>query len=197
MQTDFRAKSVDIFLYDSTTNGNRLFWLPDSEFFSSKQTPENKIIITTHSVRKPEPYLFCLYSLTYSCVIQALKSEFTAFFASRTDKSRPPWELSTPVTDSLKGSIFGQKFLTVTVDEMHLMRNLGPMYYATLAIYNQATIRIGLTGTPLHTAPKVSFLHVCFGGLYIVFTFALMPGSGFSWQASRLPLLSQSRIHRH
>lgn len=52
LQTLFRPKSVDIFLYDCPTTGNSKFWHPSGPFYSSKQAPQNKIIVTTHSVSK-------------------------------------------------------------------------------------------------------------------------------------------------
>jgi SNF2 family DNA or RNA helicase len=47
----FRPKSVDILLYDSPKSGNSDFWNSSGPFHSSKQTPANIIIVTTHSVR--------------------------------------------------------------------------------------------------------------------------------------------------
>lgn len=50
LKTLFLPRSVDILPYDSPKAGNPEFWGPDGPFLSSKQQPQNKIIITTHSV---------------------------------------------------------------------------------------------------------------------------------------------------
>lgn len=52
LETLLIPKSVDILLYESKQAGNSSFWEPSGPFHSSRQSPENKIIVTTHSVRQ-------------------------------------------------------------------------------------------------------------------------------------------------
>jgi len=54
--------------------------------------------------------------------------------------------------------MFHQRYLTVTIDEMHELRNPGVKYFGALRLFQQAIFRFGLTGTPLLTSPRVSFL---------------------------------------
>ncbi|KAF5331786.1 hypothetical protein D9758_018091 [Tetrapyrgos nigripes] len=131
----FRPGSVDIFVYRSSRTGNPEFWGEGSDFRKSKQSPQNVLIITTHS---------------------SLCNEFTSAFRTKADKTQRPWELPKQFVRSLDKTIFGQEFLTVTVDEMHLFRNLGARYYSVLALMQKAYVKLGLTGTPLHTSPKAS-----------------------------------------
>jgi len=58
----------------------------------------------------------------------------------------------------MAGSLFDQHYLTVTIDEIHELRNPGVKHFAALRLFQQALVRFGLTGTPLLTVPKVSFL---------------------------------------
>jgi len=50
LQTLFRPKSIDIFLYNCPKSGNEEFWSASGPFAQSRQSPENKIILTTMSV---------------------------------------------------------------------------------------------------------------------------------------------------
>ncbi|KAF5343804.1 hypothetical protein D9758_016217 [Tetrapyrgos nigripes] len=130
----FCLNSVDIFVYDCPKTGNADFWLPDSPFSQSKQKPHNKIILTTHS---------------------SLQNEYSSVFQAKAAKSKAPWELpARKPGGTLDGTIFAQEFLSVTVDEIHEMRNVNAKHYSVLALFNRSNVRIGLTGTPLLTAPK-------------------------------------------
>jgi TATA-binding protein-associated factor len=67
-----------------------------------------------------------------------------------------PWELPPlKIRSTTKGTVFGQSFLSVTLDEAHNARNLSLNYYASLRVFQQAIIKLALTGTPLLTGPKV------------------------------------------
>lgn len=50
LQSLFRPHSIDILLYDSTKTGNPGFWAPEGPFHSSKQQPQNIVILMAHSV---------------------------------------------------------------------------------------------------------------------------------------------------
>ncbi|THU88715.1 hypothetical protein K435DRAFT_305531 [Dendrothele bispora CBS 962.96] len=135
IKTVFRPRSIDIFIYDCPKVGNKAFWGPDSGYSASLQKPQDKIIVTTHS---------------------SLQNEFTSVFLSKAKKGAQPWELpDLRKNATLEGTIFGQRFLTVNIDEAHEMRNIGVKYYAAMALCQKAQVKIAMTGTPLLTAPKV------------------------------------------
>jgi SNF2 family DNA or RNA helicase len=71
-------------------------------------------------------------------------------------KGSRPWDVP-GVKQSAEGTLFSQKYLTVTIDEAHHMRNLGAKHQAALRILQQACVRLILTGTPLLTGPKVGY----------------------------------------
>lgn len=50
----------------------------------------------------------------------------------------------------------GRKFLTVSVDEVHDMRNLKAQFYATLEVTKASHVKLLASGTPLYTGPMVS-----------------------------------------
>jgi hypothetical protein len=49
----------------------------------------------------------------------------------------------------------GRRFLTVSVDEVHEMRNLTATFYATLEVLRASTVKLLASGTPLFTGPMV------------------------------------------
>ena len=52
-------------------------------------------------------------------------------------------------------TLFGQNFLSITLDEAHNIRNYGAKHSAALAILDRSVIRLILTATPLQTGTKV------------------------------------------
>ncbi|KAK7434927.1 hypothetical protein VKT23_019930 [Stygiomarasmius scandens] len=149
LKTVFLPHSFDVFLYDSTRRGNEDFWKPDSEFSTSKQTPQNRIILVSHSVSPEDFSRICAYFTG-----QSLVNEYLSVFGAK-DRSKSPWKLPRlKVGASLEGTIFGQNFLSATLDEGHDMRNIGSKYYAALALFRRALLRLLPTATPLQTAPQ-------------------------------------------
>ena len=71
-----------------------------------------------------------------------------------------PWDLPS-AKGPLTNTIFGYNFLACIVDESHHMRNPGKKHSATLCILQQATVRLIMTATPLHTSSKVSLHSSC------------------------------------
>lgn len=71
-----------------------------------------------------------------------------------------PWTMPSLLPRMVRADItktlFGQRYLSVVIDEAHNFRNHGPKHFAALAILDKAVIRLPLTGTPLQTATKVS-----------------------------------------
>jgi TATA-binding protein-associated factor len=91
-------------------------------------------------------------------VRQALFRDMSVSYVNLSGKRKNPrpWDMPKP-KGSLENTIFGEKFLTVVIDEAHYMRNKGNKHTAALCLLQQATVRVIMTATPLHTSPKVSF----------------------------------------
>jgi TATA-binding protein-associated factor len=53
-------------------------------------------------------------------------------------------------------TLFGLDYLSVTIDEAHEFRNVGPKNLAALSILEKANARLIMTATPLQTSTKVS-----------------------------------------
>jgi hypothetical protein len=70
-------------------------------------------------------------------------------------KKQQPWEYPAQWKDPA-GTLFGQRFLTVIIDEAHTGRNVGNQHFSMLRILKQAVVRLPLTATPLLTSPQVS-----------------------------------------
>ncbi|KAF8869930.1 SNF2 family N-terminal domain-containing protein [Infundibulicybe gibba] len=132
LKTFFVYKSVDLLVYDSAKEGNSDFWSPTGPFCSSQQRLENRIILTTHS---------------------SLVSDFQRVYHSRVVGKKSPWTLPQKHSPT-DGTVFHQRFLTVTIDEAHGMRNIGLKYHAALRILQQASVKLVMTGTPLLTSVK-------------------------------------------
>jgi hypothetical protein len=94
-------------------------------------------------------------------LIQSLSNEFQHVYKTKLEKGQQPWELPHQKRRAtVEGTIFEQHFLTVTMDEAHNARNLGVNYFAPLRIFQQAVVKLALTGTPLLTGPKVTVFFV-------------------------------------
>ncbi|KAK7034787.1 hypothetical protein VNI00_012195 [Paramarasmius palmivorus] len=86
---------------------------------------------------------------------EAIQHEYKYAFHTQKKglKNDRPWQLP-PRRNGITNTIFDQRFSTVTVDEAHEFRNSGIKQNSILSILQRAKIRLALTGTPLHTAPK-------------------------------------------
>ncbi|KAF9443968.1 hypothetical protein P691DRAFT_808051 [Macrolepiota fuliginosa MF-IS2] len=127
----FLPKSVDILVYDGQTNG-MAFWGPSGPLQRSNHLPHNIIIVASHSV---------------------IFNDFKKLHKPQARKGARPWTIPPP-KESLDGTIFAQRFLTAVVDEAHHMRNPGNKHTATLRLMEQAKVKLIMTATPLHTAPR-------------------------------------------
>ena len=105
-------------------------------------------------------------------------------------KNVRPWDLPQP-KGSLASTIFVQEFLTCVIDESHHMRNPGRKHSAALRLLQQATVRVIMTATPLHTSSKVSLGHNVVDVLTNCFTFR----TSRLWRASSESPTSQLRQH--
>jgi hypothetical protein len=94
--------------------------------------------------------------------MQTLQHDMQRMYQSKAGKGKRPWELPVMKVGMTEGTVFHQRFLTVTVNEMHEMCNIGVKYYAALHIFQQAEVKLGLTATPLLTSPKAwDFITSC------------------------------------
>ncbi|KAF5359465.1 hypothetical protein D9756_003663 [Leucocoprinus leucothites] len=134
LKTLYLPRSIDIFIYDSQTNTED-FWGPSCPLYSSNHALENCIVVASHSV---------------------VFNDFRKLHvAVKPGKNARPWIIPRLKKEgNLENTIFAQKFLTIVVDEAHQMRNAGNKHIATLRLLEQARIRLIMTATPLHTAPK-------------------------------------------
>lgn len=144
----FRPKSVDILIYD---HGDRLFWAPSGTFNSSKLALHNRIVIATQSV--------CIslerINHIFTHLPQTLFADMKVVHKAKQVKNQQPWEFP-PQWKDPAGTLFGQRFLTVIIDEAHTGRNLGNQHFSMLRILKQGVVRLPLTATPLLTSPQAS-----------------------------------------
>ncbi|KAJ3497670.1 hypothetical protein NLJ89_g10318 [Agrocybe chaxingu] len=130
-------KAFDILVYPTNKAYREMFWYPSGPFHLSQHKPSNRIIIASHS---------------------ALHQDFGKLFQSgRPAGSKVPWttperlpgyEAQAPLT------LFGQKYLSTTLDEGQNCRNNGAKHSSVLAILALTLIRIIMTATPLQTSTK-------------------------------------------
>ncbi|RXW12083.1 hypothetical protein EST38_g13772 [Candolleomyces aberdarensis] len=136
IQCFFRKGSVDIFIYGTRFADHEAFWSQDGVFHSSNQPPSHRIILTSQS---------------------ALQQDFNSLYSYQPKLLDLPWDYPESVSEykrRLPSTLFGQKFLSVTIDEAQGVKNTGPKHTSALRILDQALVRIVLTATPLHTSTK-------------------------------------------
>ncbi|KAF8889787.1 P-loop containing nucleoside triphosphate hydrolase protein [Infundibulicybe gibba] len=127
-------KKMDILIYTAAKGQQQVFWSKSGPLANSKHEEQQKLIIASHS---------------------ALQSDFLSCYkAVNKARGRKPWDLPNIHNSDVSNTLFGQRYLTVTIDEIHHMRNVGVKYYACLRLREQTQIMLGLTATPLQTAPK-------------------------------------------
>jgi hypothetical protein len=121
-------------------------------------------------------------------VTQSLQNEMSLLHHPRAPRGSRPWELPERKAATTKRTLFDLKYLVVIIDEAHELRNIGTKYYAGLKLLQQATVKILLTGTPLHTGFKVST-----PSIYTSHN-SCVSGHLIPWKAYRNPLLSDGGI---
>lgn len=96
--------------------------------------------------------------LTYAS--QALQQDFAKCFHGKSAGGRQgvPWELPSRKSVKLEESstLFSQRYLSLVIDEGHLLRNIGPRHLAALGLGDQSLVRLILSATPIHTKSSVS-----------------------------------------
>ncbi|RXW14683.1 hypothetical protein EST38_g11168 [Candolleomyces aberdarensis] len=136
IQCFFKKGSVDIFIYGTRFADHEVFWSQDGVVYSSNQPPSHRIILTSQS---------------------ALQQDFNSLYSYQSKLLDLPWDYPEPVFEykrRLPSTLFGQNFLSVTIDEAQGVKNTGPKHTSALRILDQALVRIVLTATPLHTSTK-------------------------------------------
>ncbi|KAF9472811.1 hypothetical protein BDN70DRAFT_818118 [Pholiota conissans] len=90
----------------------------------------------------------------YSTVFQLPKDQLPIDKDSDKDAGLP-WKIP-PLRKSrdITKTLFGQRYLSVSIDEAHNFRNHGPKHLAALAILERAIVRDPMTGSPLQTSTK-------------------------------------------
>ncbi|KAF8153559.1 hypothetical protein BJ912DRAFT_868663 [Pholiota molesta] len=90
--------------------------------------------------------------------LQVLRTEFITVFAKEGKYGEAPWAnvdyLDLAFRADVNKTLFGQSFLSVTLDEAHNFRNHGTKHLAALEILDNTIIRLVLSATPLQTATK-------------------------------------------
>lgn len=133
-----------------------MFWDPEGPFYASKHDV-NKIIIASHSVSQTSN----VERLSgFNGTAQSLQQDFLLlYFAKPSSRSALPWAMPQPLpgyTTNIKNTLYSQRYLSITIDEAHAFRNVGPKHLSVLALMNLGTIRFAMTATPLQTSTKVA-----------------------------------------
>lgn len=135
IKTLFIAKSFDVLVYSSNKTERELFWAPTGPFHRSLHEPANRIILVSES---------------------ALQNDFTSVYAliEPTDQSDGlPWDPpQRRPTASFNKTLYGHKYLSITVDEGHHFRNPGMKHMGALTLLQRAQLRFVMSGTPLQTS---------------------------------------------
>ena len=109
---------------------------------------------------------------------QSLVNEMQRIYDTKIMKEmmKRPWEIPLQKPRStVQGSIFGQKYLSITLDEVHNAHNHGSCYLAALRVFQQSVIKLALTATPLHTGHKVCVVYHVIWRMLRVITFRILP----------------------
>ncbi|KAG7093167.1 hypothetical protein E1B28_006856 [Marasmius oreades] len=134
IRTLFKPNSVDILIYDCGKSGNSSFWGPSGPFQASKQPRQNIIVLTTHT---------------------SIRHDFQKVYGPLPKKRKHPWDMPELRRGAqVPDTIFGTRFLSVAIDEAHEFRKEGVKHLAALRLTQQASLKLILTGTPLHTSHK-------------------------------------------
>ncbi|KAF8953874.1 P-loop containing nucleoside triphosphate hydrolase protein [Flammula alnicola] len=136
LKTIFRRGAFDILIYGTGKAVREQFWAMDGPFRTSKNDV-NKIILASHS---------------------ALQQDFSSlYFWKKATSSELPWihpnRLPT-FSSTVNNTLYGHKYLTITIDEAHAFRNVGAKHSSALVLMELAAMRFVMTATPLQTSTK-------------------------------------------
>jgi hypothetical protein len=90
---------------------------------------------------------------------KALLQDFSILYSwAKPSSNGLPWAKPNPLPGheaAVKKTLFGQRYLSITLDEAHGFRNIGTKHASALLILSLAKIRLIMTATPLQTSTKV------------------------------------------
>ncbi|KAF8057085.1 P-loop containing nucleoside triphosphate hydrolase protein, partial [Lyophyllum atratum] len=133
----FKPKSFDILIYPSEKKYISQFWVPDGPFHASKHQLCHRVIIASHS---------------------ALQKDFSSLYVyTKPAAGSLPWlhpSKKTVYETSAPKTLYGQRYLSITLDEAHMYRNTGAKHSSALLILERSVLRFILTATPLQTSTK-------------------------------------------
>ncbi|RDB15031.1 Protein CHROMATIN REMODELING 5 [Hypsizygus marmoreus] len=137
LKTVFKPKSIDILMYGTGKALHDHFWSKDGPFHTSNHRPSNRIIIASHS---------------------ALQQDFSLLYAwTKPARDKLPWQHPSPLftySTLVSSTLYGQQYMSVTLDEAHAFRNVGPKHSSALLLLEKSILRFIMTATPLQTSTK-------------------------------------------
>ncbi|RXW15947.1 hypothetical protein EST38_g9910 [Candolleomyces aberdarensis] len=136
LQCFFKNKSVDILMYESGIADHEEFWKPNGVYHSSNHPESHRIILAAQS---------------------ALQQDFNLLYTTKRGSMSLPWDLperAQAYDARIPSTLYGQRYLTVAIDEAQGLRNLGAKHSSALRILDQGSVRLILTATPLQTSTK-------------------------------------------
>ncbi|RXW11304.1 hypothetical protein EST38_g14551, partial [Candolleomyces aberdarensis] len=136
LQCFFKNKSIDLLVYGTGLAEHKEFWKPDGLYHSSNHPASHRIILASQS---------------------SLQQDFSHLYTAQCDSRALPWEHPQPNSayeTRLPNTLFGQKYLSIVLDEAQGVRNIGAKHSSALRILEEASVRIVLTATPLQTSTK-------------------------------------------
>lgn len=92
-------------------------------------------------------------------MLQALQQDYSLLYCNKAEgRGRLPWDTpnkKAKFQENLPKTLFGQRYLSSTLDEGHNFRNVGARHQAGLAILDCSEFRLVQTATPLLTSHAV------------------------------------------
>ncbi|KAF9455565.1 P-loop containing nucleoside triphosphate hydrolase protein [Collybia nuda] len=132
-----KGGTFTILLYGSGKAYHDFFWGPDGPYQKAKHSGVNILIIAAHS---------------------ALQQDFSLLYAWKKPRTGDlPWKDPDPVknySDLVSNTLYGRRFLSVTLDEAQGFRNAGAKHSSVLLLRRQSLFFFALTATPLQTSTK-------------------------------------------
>lgn len=143
-----------ILLYGTGKAQHDHFWAADGPYHTAKLSGANIIIIASHSVsRRAVSYKSAPHTFH-----QALQQDFSMLYVWTKPKGDLPWANPPPLPTYkalVSKTLFGQRYLSITLDEAQGFRNVGAKHSAAFLILQLASFLFILTATPLQTSTKV------------------------------------------
>ncbi|TFK19678.1 hypothetical protein FA15DRAFT_601103 [Coprinopsis marcescibilis] len=169
LRSFFQAKSIDILLYGTGEEAHNSFMKAGGLYESSKHEPCLRIIIATQS---------------------AIHQDFLRLYSNeRRTRGVLPWEPPERLyvyERTVKFTLYGLEFFTITWDEAQSIRNMGNRHLGALELLRKSHIQLILTATPLQT----SFKDICALGRALLMPYFL------SEEANRDQMRDETALRR-